>query len=159
MLQVNSRVCRYSRSSRGRRGPACPKPHQQQASAADTSAGGWGAETSFTSLFFKNKRNTLSFVLKLMVKDPSESFWKQMSGGSCPSGGGHHACECGQSLGARPEVVGAGRQSWRPTGRSVTVREQRCQTEKQVLVEELQGRHVGFCSFWLFFRCFCKMKI
>lgn len=56
-----------------------------------------------------------------------------------PSGGGHHARERGQSPGARPEAVGAGRPGRRPAGRSLAVREQRRQTQEQVLVEKLQG--------------------
>lgn len=60
----------------------------------------------------------------------------------CPSGGGHHARERGQSPGERPEAVGAGRPGRRPAGRSLAVREQRRQTQEQVLVEKLQGGHV-----------------
>lgn len=58
---------------------------------------------------------------------------------SCPTGGGHHACERGQSPGEGPEAVGAGRPGRRPAGRSLAVREQRRQTQEQVLVEKLQG--------------------
>lgn len=59
-----------------------------------------------------------------------------------PSGGRHHACERGQSSGERPEAVGAGRPGRRPAGRSLAVREQRRQTQEQVLVEKLQGECV-----------------
>ena len=62
-----------------------------------------------------------------------------------PSGGRHHACERGQSSGARPEAVGAGRPGRRPAGRSLAVREQRRQTQEQVLVEKLQGVCVCVC--------------
>ena len=56
-----------------------------------------------------------------------------------PSGRGHHAGECGQGPGEGPEAVGAGRPGRRPAGRSLAVREQRCQTQEQILVEKLQG--------------------
>ena len=62
-----------------------------------------------------------------------------------PSGGRHHACERGQSSGERPEAVGAGRPGRRPAGRSLAVREQRRQTQEQVLVEKLQGVCVCVC--------------
>ena len=51
MLQVNSRVCRYSRSPGGRREPACSKPDQQQASAADAGTGRRGVAMTLTLLF------------------------------------------------------------------------------------------------------------
>lgn len=64
-----------------------------------------------------------------------------------PSGGRHHACERGQSSGERPEAVGAGRPGRRPAGRSLAVREQRRQTQEQVLVEKLQGECVCVVCF------------
>lgn len=55
------------------------------------------------------------------------------------SGGGHHAGERGQSPGAGPEAVRAGRPGGRSSSRSLAVRDQRRQAEEEVLVEELQG--------------------
>lgn len=65
MLQVNYRVGRYSSSPREWGGTACSKPHQQQASAADTGAGGRGAKTSLTLL--KPPLPTILFVLKFTI--------------------------------------------------------------------------------------------
>lgn len=123
-LQVDSRCSRDSRSSRGpgRWGGSSssgPKPDEQQTTPADTGTGGRGEDCS--SLRANGKR----------IRDADGCFH--------PSGGGHHACECGQSPGERSEAVGAGRLRRRPAGRSLAVREQRCQTQEQVLVEKLQG--------------------
>ncbi|KAI9540276.1 hypothetical protein NQZ68_002210, partial [Dissostichus eleginoides] len=76
--------------------------------------------------------------------------------------GGHHACERGQSPGEGPEAVGAGRPGRRPAGRSLAVREQRRQTQEQVLVEKLQdddhdGSH--WCNmFWSRFLVFLLLS-
>lgn len=137
-LQVDSRCSRDSRSSRGPRrwggsSSSGPKPDEQQTTPADTGTGGRGEDCS--SLRANGKR----------IRDADGCFH--------PSGGRHHACECGQSPGERSEAVGAGRPRRRPAGRSLAVREQRCQTQEQVLVEKLQGGcdtrrffHVSFPS-------------
>lgn len=65
---------------------------------------------------------------------------------TCPTGGGHYACERGQGPGERPEAVRAGRPGRRPAGRSLTVWEQRRQTQEQVLVEKLQGGSVCYAA-------------
>lgn len=57
-------------------------------------------------------------------------------------GGGHHAGECGQGFGKRPEALRAGWQSRCSAGRSLPVWKLRSQAKKQVLVEKLQGGHV-----------------